>query len=68
MVLIFALSGVLTVNIPTRIDLAIPNFFGNFIGVKLFDPEKTNQYRTFAYIIIALAAISGLPFGTSQLS
>jgi uncharacterized membrane protein YfcA len=61
-VLIFALSGVLTLKIFLLGSiLAIPNFFGNFIGAKLFDPGKTNQYRMFAYIIIAVAAISGLP-------
>ena len=62
-VLIFALSGVLTLKIfLLGTILALPNFLGNFIGAKLFDPEKTNQYRMFAYIIIAIAAISGLPF------
>ena len=61
-VLIFALSGVLTLKIFLLGSiLALPNFLGNFIGAKLFDPEKTNQYRIFAYIIIAAAAISGLP-------
>ena len=62
-VLIFALSGVLTLKIFLLGSiLALPNFLGNFTGAKLFDPEKTNQYRMFAYIIIAIAAISGLPF------
>ena len=61
-VLIFALSGVLTLKIFLLGSiLALPNFLGNFIGAKLFDPEKTNQYRMFAYIIIAVAAISGFP-------
>ena len=61
-VLIFTLSGVLTLKIfLLGLILALPNFLGNFIGAKLFDPEKTNQYRMFAYIIIAVAAISGLP-------
>ena len=61
-VLIFTLSGVLTLKIfLLGLILALPNFLGNFIGAKLFDPEKTNQYRMFAYIIIAAAAISGLP-------
>jgi hypothetical protein len=41
--------------------LAIPNFLGNFLGAIFFNPSKTNQYRAFAYIIIAIAAISGLP-------
>ena len=61
-VLIFTLSGVLTLKIFLLGSiLALPNFLGNFIGAKLFDPEKTNQYRMFAYIIIAAAALSGLP-------
>ena len=61
-VLIFALSGVLTLKIFLLGSiLALPNFLGNFIGAKLFDPEKTNQYRMIAYIIIAVAAITGLP-------
>jgi Mg2+ and Co2+ transporter CorA len=41
--------------------LAIPNFLGNYFGAKFFDPNKNNQYRLFAYIIIAIAAITGLP-------
>ena len=45
--------------------LAVPNFLGNFIGAKLFDPNKTNQYRIVAYIIIAVAAITGFPFWDS---
>ena len=61
-VLIFALSGVLTLEIFLLGSiLAIPNFLGNFIGAKLFNPHKTNQYRMLAYIIIGAAAISGLP-------
>ena len=51
----------IALGIPLGLILALPNFLGNFIGAKLFDPEKTNQYRMFAYIIIAVAAISGLP-------
>jgi Mg2+ and Co2+ transporter CorA len=60
--LFFLFSGVLTLKlILLGSILAIPNFVGNFFGAKFFDPNKTNQYRLFAYIIIAVAAISGLP-------
>ena len=61
-VMFFLLSGVLTLKLLLLGSiLAIPNFLGNFLGAKFFDPNKTNQYRLFAYIIIAIAAISGLP-------
>ena len=66
-VLIFALTGILTLKIfLLGLILAVPNFLGNFIGAKLFDPNKTNQYRIVAYIIIAVAAIIGFPFWDSK--
>ncbi len=42
--------------------LNIPNFLGNMLGTWLFNPAYTRIYRTIAYVIIAAAAISGLPF------
>jgi hypothetical protein len=61
-VLFFLFTGVLTLKLVLLGSLlAVPNFLGNFLGAKFFNPQKTNQYRLFAYIIIATAAISGLP-------
>ena len=61
-VMFFLISGVLTFKVILLGSiLAIPNFLGNYFGAKFFDPNKNNQYRLFAYIIIAIAAISGLP-------
>ena len=61
-VLFFLFTGVLTLKLVLLGSLlAVHNFLGNFLGAKFFNPQKTNQYRLFAYIIIATAAISGLP-------
>jgi Mg2+ and Co2+ transporter CorA len=58
----FLISGVLTFKVILLGSiLAIPNFLGNYFGAKFFDPNKNTQYRLFAYIIIAIAAITGLP-------
>ena len=61
-VMFFLFTGVLTLKLVLLGSLlAVPNFLGNFLGAKFFSPHKTNQYRLFAYIIIATAAIIGLP-------
>ena len=44
--------------------MAIPYGIGNLVGAAIFDPDRAGVYRTFAYIIIAAAAIIGLPFWT----
>lgn len=41
--------------------LAIPNLVGNWLGGRMFRPERETQYRAAAYVAIALAALSGLP-------
>ena len=41
--------------------LAVPNLIGNWLGGRIFDPDKEQVYRYAAYAAIALAALSGLP-------
>ncbi|WP_170428172.1 sulfite exporter TauE/SafE family protein [Ruegeria arenilitoris] len=41
--------------------LSVPNLLGNWLGGRLFNPEKEKLYRYAAYIAIAVAALSGLP-------
>jgi hypothetical protein len=41
--------------------LSVPNLLGNWLGGWLFNPKKEKLYRTAAYVVIALAALSGLP-------
>ncbi|WP_171099826.1 sulfite exporter TauE/SafE family protein [Ruegeria sp. HKCCD7255] len=41
--------------------LAIPNVVGNLLGGWVFRPEKEHLYRGAAYVVIAAAALSGLP-------
>lgn len=41
--------------------LALPVMLANMVGAAIFRPEKERQYRAAAYVIIAAAAISGLP-------
>ncbi len=41
--------------------LSVPNLLGNWLGGWLFNPEKEKLYRAAAYVVIALAALSGLP-------
>ncbi|MDG1473113.1 MAG: TSUP family transporter [Ascidiaceihabitans sp.] len=42
--------------------MAIPNAAGNLIGAAIIDPDKAALYRAVAYVIVAGAAIIGLPF------
>lgn len=42
--------------------LAVPNVLGNWLGGYLFDPARERLYRAAAYVLIAVAALSGLPF------
>lgn len=42
--------------------LAIPNLLGNVVGGRIFNPAHETVYRFVAYAIIAISAISGLPF------
>ncbi|MDD9706237.1 sulfite exporter TauE/SafE family protein [Seohaeicola sp. SP36] len=41
--------------------LALPVMLANMAGAAIFRPEKERLYRAAAYVIIAAAAISGLP-------
>lgn len=43
------------------LGLAIPNMVGNWLGSWLFQPERERLYRGAAYLVIAVAALSGLP-------
>lgn len=41
--------------------LALPNIAGNWLGGWMFRPEREKLYRITAYLVIASAALSGLP-------
>ena len=41
--------------------LALPVMLANIAGAAIFRPEKEREYRVAAYVVIAAAAISGLP-------
>ncbi|SDW25899.1 hypothetical protein SAMN05444358_101342 [Ruegeria halocynthiae] len=41
--------------------LAMPNMAGNWLGGWMFRPEHERLYRAAAYLVIATAALSGLP-------
>lgn len=41
--------------------LAVPFLLGNVLGAKMFRPGAEHVYRVFAYAIIAVSALSGLP-------
>ncbi|GAA6178633.1 sulfite exporter TauE/SafE family protein [Shimia sp. NS0008-38b] len=42
--------------------LTVPAMAGNLLGAWLFHPRYEKIYRSVAYLLIALAALSGLPF------
>ncbi len=42
--------------------LIVPNLLGNMAGGAIFRPEYEKAYRFVAYAIIAISAVSGLPF------
>ncbi len=41
--------------------LVLPNLAGNLIGAWIFNPDRASLYRGAAYVIIAAAALFGLP-------
>ncbi|WP_170472821.1 sulfite exporter TauE/SafE family protein [Ruegeria arenilitoris] len=41
--------------------LAVPNLLGNWLGGRMFNPEKEKLYRMAAYVVIAFTALFGLP-------
>lgn len=58
------LTGMGRVTLPAvgiGLMLAIPNIAGNGLGGWLFRPEREKLYRATAYLVIASAALSGLP-------
>ncbi len=48
-------------SIGLGLALAIPNIAGNWLGGWMFRPEHGKLYRGVAYLVIAMAALSGLP-------
>ncbi len=48
-------------SIGLGLALAVPNLAGNWLGGWMFRPEYENLYRAAAYLVIATAALSGLP-------
>ncbi|MGX9350128.1 sulfite exporter TauE/SafE family protein [Shimia sp. W99] len=60
------LQGVLEVGaIWLGIVLIPPSIAGIALGTAIFNPERERLYRRVAYLVIAVSAISGLPFWTS---
>ena len=54
--------GWLTVSTITMgLLLAVPNVTGNWLGGWMFRPEREKLYLMKAYLVIASAALSGLP-------
>ncbi len=41
--------------------LAVPNGLGNMLGAAVFKPERERLYRAMAYVIVVVAALTGLP-------
>ncbi|MDE0531716.1 MAG: sulfite exporter TauE/SafE family protein [Albidovulum sp.] len=60
---VFAIRGLLE-SVPVAIGImaTVPYATGIGIGALLFDPERELVYRRIAYAMIALSAVSGLPF------
>ncbi len=48
-------------SIGLGLALAVPNIAGNWLGGWMFRPEHERSYRAAAYLVIATAALSGLP-------
>ncbi|MDP2518795.1 sulfite exporter TauE/SafE family protein [Shimia thalassica] len=42
--------------------LTLPALLGNIVGGAIFNPDRERTYRAVAYVIIAMSALSGLPF------
>jgi len=57
-----AVSGLLTADVVALgLMLSIPYFCASRVGQALFDPKYEKTYRTMAYLVIALAVLTGLP-------
>lgn len=60
---ILGLEGSLTLTpIALGLVLIVPTMLGVLVGGAIFRPEYEKSYRAVAYVIIAVSAISGLPF------
>ena len=58
----FAISGLLTATtVIIGLLVAIPYTTASILGARIFNPNAERAYRTVAYVIIALSALSGLP-------
>lgn len=63
MLSLFGLSGNLALSaVLTGLLLTVPNALGNWLGGRLFDPDRAGLYRSVAYVVIAASALGGLPF------
>jgi len=62
LVVVLAIKSALTV-VPVLIGIVmvLPNAVGNMAGAAIFRPSLERVYRTVAYVIIAVSAISALP-------
>lgn len=60
---VFVLSNMITLT-PVLLGIALiaPYMLGTVTGAWLFDPARERLYRWIAYAIIAISAVSGLPF------
>jgi len=59
---LFSFQGLFTSQaLALGLLLAVPMLLGTMLGSWLFRPEYEKVYRTAAYIIIAVAAVRGLP-------
>lgn len=59
----FMVMGQLTLNaVVMGLLLIFPILLGNLLGAYFFNPEKEKLYRYCAYVVIAVSAVSGLPF------
>lgn len=60
---IFGIRGLLTAEpVLVGIVLILPYLAAVMIGARVFDPKHATLYRGAAYTIIAVSALSGLPF------
>ncbi|MEO0343295.1 MAG: sulfite exporter TauE/SafE family protein [Pseudomonadota bacterium] len=62
MLAVFLLRGLLTwTAIILGFVVALPYLIGNVIGTQIFNPDYAQIYRYFAYAIIGVSAVMGLP-------
>ncbi|MFV2033986.1 MAG: sulfite exporter TauE/SafE family protein [Halocynthiibacter sp.] len=62
MLAVLGLGGMLVWRaVAIGLMLALPNLLANIAGAAIFRPEYEQSYRAAAYLIIAVAALTGLP-------